>query len=101
MYGPDAGFPGPPMPPLDVDRNIVVLLGSYLSNLNLQLQRLTPLMSRCGDLMQREGRLQNEAERNLTKELANNIGKALEDVSRATGTVAHLYKNLEVGTAAG
>ena len=89
------------MPQLDVDRNIVVLLGSYLSNLNLQLQRLSPLMSRCGDLMQREGRLQNEAERNLTKELANDIGKTLEDVSRATGTVAHLYKNLDVGAAAG
>ena len=37
MNGPDAGFPGPPMPQLDVERNIVVLLGSYLSNLNLQL----------------------------------------------------------------
>ena len=51
--------------------------------------------------MQRESKLTNEAERNLTKELANNIGKALEDVSRATGTVAHLYKNLDVGAAAG
>ena len=51
--------------------------------------------------MQRESRLQNEAERNLTKELANNIGRALEDVSRATGTVAHLYKNLDMGNASG
>ena len=58
-------------------------------------------MSRCGDLMQRESKLTGEAERNLTKELANNIGKALEDISRATGTVAHLYKNLEVGAAPG
>ena len=89
------------MPQLEVDRNIVVLLGSYLSNLNLQLQRLAPLLSRCGDLMQRESKLTNEAERNMTKELANNIGKALEDVSRATGTVAHLYKNLDVGSAPG
>lgn len=101
MYGPDANFPGPPMPQLDVDRNIVVLLGSYLANLNLQLQRLSPLMSRAGDLMQREAKLQNEAERNLTKELANNLGKALEDVSRASGTVAHLFKNLDMGSASG
>jgi hypothetical protein len=98
MYGPDANFPGPPMPQLQVDRNIVVLLGSYLTNLILQIQRLSPLMTRCGDLMQRESQLTNEAERKLTQELANNIGKALEDISRATGSVAHMFKSLEMGT---
>jgi hypothetical protein len=51
MYGPDVNFPGPPMPQLQVERNVVVLLGSYLTNLNLQLSRLAPLMTRCGDLM--------------------------------------------------
>lgn len=47
--------------------------------------------------MQRESQLTNEAERKLTQELANNIGKALEDISRATGSVAHLYKTLDMG----
>jgi hypothetical protein len=42
---------------MQVDRNIVVLLGSYLTNLNFQLQRLGPYMSRTGDLMQRESQL--------------------------------------------
>jgi hypothetical protein len=55
-------------------------------------------MTRCGDLMQRESQLNNEAERKLTQELANNIGKALEDISRATGAVAHLYKSVDMGT---
>jgi hypothetical protein len=48
--------------------------------------------------MQREGQLTNEAERKLTQELAQNIGKALEDISRATGSVAHLYKTLDMGS---
>jgi len=86
------------MPQIQVERNIIVLLGSYLTNLCLQLQRLSPLMTRCGDLMQRESQLNNEAERKLTQELANNIGKALEDISRATGAVAHLYKSVDMGT---
>lgn len=63
MQGPGASFPGPPMPQLQVERNVVVLLGSYLTNLNLQLQRLAPIMSRTGDLMQRESLLTSEAER--------------------------------------
>ena len=48
--------------------------------------------------MQRESQLTNEAERKLTQELANNIGKALEDISRASGSVAHMYRTLEMGT---
>jgi len=51
MYGPSSNFPGPPMPQLQFQRNIIVLLGSYLSNLTLQLQRLAPLMNRTGDLL--------------------------------------------------
>ena len=42
------------MPQLAVERNVVVLLGSYLTNLVINLQRLSPMMMRCGDLMQRE-----------------------------------------------
>ena len=30
--------------------------------------------------------------------MANNLGKALEDVSRATGSIAHLYRTLDLGT---
>ena len=47
--------------------------------------------------MQRESQLTQEAERKLTEELANNIGKALEDISMAAGSVAHLYKSLDMG----
>lgn len=35
LNGPNANFPGPSMPPLQVERNVVVLLGSYLTNLEL------------------------------------------------------------------
>ena len=30
--------------------------------------------------------------------MANDIGQALEDISRATGSVAHFYKTLEIGS---
>lgn len=33
----------------------------------------------------------------MTQEMANQIGAALEDVSRATGAVAHFYKTLQFG----
>lgn len=75
----------------------MVLLGSYLTNLNLQLQRLAPMMSRTGDLMQRESLLTSDAERQLTQQMANDLGQALEDIARATGSVAHFYKTLEMG----
>lgn len=29
--------------------------------------------------------------------MAGDIGKCLEDISRATGSVAHLYKSIEMG----
>jgi hypothetical protein len=32
--------------------------------------------------------------------MANKIGEALEHVSRCTGTVAHLYRNLNIGASA-
>lgn len=37
-----------------------------------------------------------QAERELTQEMVRNLGKALEDVSRATGSVAHFYRTLEM-----
>lgn len=85
------------MPQLQVERNTVVLLGSYLTNLNLQLQRLAPMMSRTGDLMQRESLLTSQAERQLTQQMANDLGQAMEDIARATASVAHFYKTLEMG----
>jgi len=30
--------------------------------------------------------------------MANDLGQALEDISRATGSVAHFYKTLEMGS---
>ena len=33
--------------------------------------------------------------------MANDLGQALEDIARATGSVAHFYKTLEVGPAGG
>ena len=86
------------MPQLDVERNVVVLLGSYLTNLNLQLQRMAPVMSRAGDLMQRESQITSQADRLSTQRMVNQIGQALEDISRATGAVAHLYKNIDLGS---
>lgn len=29
--------------------------------------------------------------------MANDLGQALEDIARATGSVAHFYKTLEMG----
>ena len=57
------------MPQLQVERNIIVLLGSYMTNLVLQLQRLMPLMTRAGDLMQRESFMNTQGERDLTQDL--------------------------------
>ena len=54
-------------------------------------------MQRCGELMQRESLIINEAERKMTQDLAGDIGKCLEDISRATGSVAHFYKSVELG----
>jgi hypothetical protein len=31
--------------------------------------------------------------------MCQDVGKALEDISRATGAVAHFYKTLEMGSA--
>lgn len=101
LHGPASGFPGPPMPQLQVDRNLTVLLGSYLANLSLQLQRVAPLTQRTGDLMQRESLITAPDQRLELQDLANQIGTILEDVSRATGSVAHFYKTLDLGQAPG
>lgn len=74
----------------------MVLLGSYMSNLAFNFTRLAPLLQRCGDLLQRESLLTNPRDRHLTNEMAVNIGRALEEVSRATGSVAHLYRTLQI-----
>jgi len=94
MMGPQSQFPGPIMPQLPFDRNIMVLLGSYMSVMAFNFTRLAPLLQRCGDLLQRESLLTNPRDRHMTNELANNLGRALEEVARATGSVAHLYRTL-------
>ena len=92
--GPQSMFPGPIMPQLPFERNIMVLLGSYMSGMAFNFNRLAPMLQRCGDLLQRESILTNARDRHMTNEMANNLGRALEEISRATGSVAHLYRTL-------
>lgn len=73
------------------------MLGSYMNNLALNLQRIIPFMQRCGDLMQRESLLSAPRDRHLTEEMAHNIGRAFEDIARATGSVAHFYRDIRIG----
>ena len=47
--------------------------------------------------MQKEALFTTEAERKMTEEMAHSLGQCLEDISRATGAVAHLYKSVELG----
>jgi hypothetical protein len=84
------------MPQLPFERNMMVLLGSYMAGLAFNFTRLAPLLQRCGDLLQRESLLVNQRDRRMTSEMANSIGRALEEVSRATGAVAHLYRTLQI-----
>ena len=86
---------------LPFDRNPIHLLGSYMTNMAFNLQRLLPFMQRCGDLMARESLMTNAEHRRKTAELAIVLGSALEEVARASGSVAHIYKNLELGPQTG
>ena len=54
-------------------------------------------MTRTGDLMQRESIITTNEDRVATANMANQVGEALEMVSKATGAVAHLYKTQEWG----
>ena len=85
------------MPLLPFDRNAMHLMGSYLTNLALNLQRVLPYVQRCGDLMSRESLLTNANQRVQAGELAIVVGEALEEIARSTGSVAHLYKTIEIG----
>ena len=97
LMGENTTFPGPPMPQLPFDRNPMVLLGSYMCNLAFNMQRMIPYMQRCGDLLQRESLMTNPEHRQQTTELATALGAMLEELAKASGSVAHLYKNMEVG----
>jgi hypothetical protein len=44
MMGPQSSFPGPIMPQLPFDRNMMVLLGSYMSSMAFNFTRLAPLL---------------------------------------------------------
>jgi len=101
LMGEDSTFPGPPMPQLPFDRNPMVLLGSYLSNLAFNMQRMAPYMQRCGDLLQRESLMTDPEHRQQTAEMAVVIGVMLEELAKASGSVAHLYKKIEIGPSPG
>jgi hypothetical protein len=75
----------------------MVLLGSYMNNMAFNMQRMIPFLQRCGDLMQRESLLTNADHRRQTAEMAIVLGSMLEELAKATGSVAHLYKHLEIG----
>lgn len=47
--------------------------------------------------MMRESLLTTEPSRRSTAEMSILLGQALEQVAKATGSVAHLYKNFEMG----
>lgn len=85
------------MAQLPFDRNPMVLLGSYMTNLAFNMQRMIPYMQRCGDLLQRESLLTNADHRRQTCEMAIVLGSLFEELSKATGSVAHFYKNMEIG----
>lgn len=52
--GPNASFPGPPMPQLPLQRNSLVLLGGFLNSFQFQLIRLIPFLSRYNNLIELE-----------------------------------------------
>ena len=54
-------------------------------------------MQRTGDLLQRESLLTTQSSRHKTAEMAILLGQAMEHISKATGSVAHIYKNFEMG----
>ena len=70
MMGNNAQFPGPSMPQLPFDRNPVVLMGSYMTSLALNLQTMIPYLQRTGDLLQRESLLTSQQSRRQTMEMA-------------------------------
>jgi hypothetical protein len=51
--------------------------------------------------MQRESLLTNPRDRVLTEDMAHHIGRALEEISRASGSVAHFYRDVRLGDAPG
>ncbi len=97
LMGPGTSFPGPPMPMLNVARNPVVLLGGFLNAYQFQLTRLIPLISRLGDLMQRESLMTNSNERHQVQLLAQAVGRAMEELSAATTPVLPLLRNVTMG----
>ena len=78
------------------------VLGSYLNDMALVMGKLTLYMQRCAHLLRGERQLLTQPEqRRKTKEIAASVGHALEEVTKATGSVAHLFKGLEIGESVG
>jgi DNA-binding ferritin-like protein (Dps family) len=97
LMGPGATFPGPPLPQHGLQRNPLTLLGGFMYSFQFQLMRLIPFMSRLADLLQRESQMTNSIDRQQTQALANEIGKAMEEITTATQSVAGLFRNLQIG----
>lgn len=95
--GYNSSFPGPVMPPTGLPRNSLVMLGGFLYAYQFQMLRLIPFLSRLADLLQRESQMTSPQDRLQTQMLANQIGKALNEISLATTPVVDLFKNLTIG----
>lgn len=83
-------------PELQFERNAMFKQGRYLMDLSKALQRLVPHLQECGDLLERESLITDAEQRKSISEKSVLIGEALEKVSKASGSVAHLYKSVQV-----
>lgn len=97
LMGPGAGFPGPALPPNGQPRTVVNLLGGYLTSLQFTMSRINPYIWRAGELLQREPNLVNPLDRADAQQLINQIGRALESLSRALLLSAHFYRDIRLG----
>ena len=68
-----------------------------MSNLAFNMQRMVPFMQRCGDLLQRESLLASAEHRRQTTEMTVAVGAMMEELAKATGSAAHLYKTMDLG----
>ena len=72
-------------------------MGGYINSYQFQILRLLPFMSRLGDLLQRESQMTNSQDRQQAQLLANEIGKALNEIVLATIPVVNLFRNVIIG----
>ena len=97
LNGPNSVFHPPPMPPLTNDRNSMHILGAYLYNLNMQLLRMAPYLSRLSDFFQREHLVTNAQDRRDIQHMSNLIGNGLVHLIYSLAPVAHLFRDIQIG----